>query len=156
ILERLTTLFLAASDKAGNPPLYFPIFSPNAGAERGIPIADPLRGFSGQVGVNASLQLWGAECNGLFPLIHNPGLEFTLLAGLRYADLRENLQLYNTTTDLIFGNVTILNDAFTTSDQFYGGQIGGRLALQHDRFSLDITGKIALGSTHQVVDIQGA
>jgi hypothetical protein len=155
VLERLTNIFTAASDKAGNPPLYFPIFSTIAAAERGIPIADPLRGFSGAVGVNSSLKLWGAECNGIVTLMRNTGLEFTLLAGLRYADLRENLQIYNTTTDLVFDNVTHLNDAFDTINQFYGGQIGSRLALQRDHFSVDITGKVALGSTHQVVDILG-
>jgi hypothetical protein len=155
ILEHRTKRFAAASDRAGNPPLYFPISTGIAGAERGIPIADPLRGFSGAVGVISTVQLWGAEVNGIFSLIRNPALEFTLLAGFRYADLRENLQIYNTTTDLIFGNVTNLNDSFNTRNQLYGGQIGSRLAVQRDRFSLDITGKVALGATHQVVDIQG-
>ncbi len=155
ILEHRTKRFVAASDKVGNPPLYFPIATGTAGAERGIPIADPLRSFSGAVGIISSLQLWGAECNGNLTLIRNSGLEFTLLAGFRYADLRENLQIYNTSTDLIFGNVTNLNDSFSSRDQFYGGQIGGRLAVQRERFSLDITGKVALGATHQVVNIQG-
>jgi hypothetical protein len=155
VLERRTKRFAAASDKAGNPPLYFPISTGSAGAERGIPIADPLRSFSGNVGVNSNLQLWGAEVNGILTLLRNSGLEFTLLAGFRYADLRERLQIYNTTTDLIFGNVTNLNDSFKTTNQLYGGQIGSRLAVQRDRLSLDITGKVALGSTHQVVEIQG-
>jgi hypothetical protein len=155
VLERLVSTFAAASDHAGNPPLYFPIFSGIAGAERGIPIADPLRSFSGDVTVTSTLQLWGAECNGLFTFLRAPGLDFTVLAGFRYADLRENLHIHNTTTDLLFGNVTILNDSFDTSNQFYGGQIGGRVAVQYERFSLDLTGKVALGSTRQMVDIQG-
>jgi hypothetical protein len=155
VLERRTKRFVVGSDSAGNPPLYFPIFSAIGGAERGIPIADPLRSFSGNVIVNSTLQLWGAECNGIFTMIHNPGLELTLLAGFRYADLRENLQIYNTTTDLIFGNVTNLTDSFDTINQFFGGQIGSRLAVQRDRCYLDLTGKVALGATHQVVNIQG-
>jgi hypothetical protein len=155
-LERRTSSFTAASDRTGNPPLYFPIFSELARGERGVPIADPLRSFSGNVLVNSNLRLWGTEVNGICPLLRYPELEFTLLAGFRYADLRETLQIYNTTTDLTFGNVTNLTDSFDTRNQFYGGQIGGRLAVQHSRLSLDITGKVALGSTHQVVDIQGA
>ena len=155
VLERRTERFVLASDMAGNPPLYFPIFSPVAGAERGIPIADPLRGFSGDVVVDSTLQLWGAEINGLFTLVRRPYLEFTLLAGFRYADLREHLQIYNTTTDLVFGNVTNLSDLFDTVNQFYGAQIGSRLAFQRHGWSLDITGKVALGATYQVVDIQG-
>lgn len=145
-----------ASDRTGNPPLYFPIFSEIAGAERGVPIADPLRGFSGAVAVTSTLRLWGAECNGVLAVGRIPWLEVTLLAGFRYADLRENLQIYNTTTDLVFGNVVSLNDSFTTRNQFYGGQIGSRLAFVHDRLSLDVVGKVALGSAHQVIDLQGA
>jgi hypothetical protein len=154
-LERRTKRFAAASDATGNPPLYFPIFSESAGAERGIPIADPLRAFSGDVVINSTLQLWGAELNGIVNLYHNSCLEFTVLTGFRYADLRENIENYNTTKDLIFGNVTSLTDYFRTVDQFYGGQLGSRLAVRLHRFSLDITGKVALGFTHQVVDIQG-
>ena len=156
ILERRTKQFFAGSDTTGNPPLYFPIFSATADAERGIPIADPLRGFSGDVVINSTLQLWRAEVNGLLNLIHNPNVELTLLAGFRYADLRENLLLYNSTTDVIFGNVTNLTDAFYTTNQFYGAQLGSRFAVQLNRFSLDVTGKVALGATHEVVDIQGA
>src|SRR5207253_3067579 len=39
---------------------------------------------------------------------------------------------------------------------FYGGQIGVRLGVELDRFSLDMTGKFAVGSAHQLIDIQGA
>ncbi len=155
VLQRQSNTFSAASDSAGNPPLYFPIFSAIAGAERGIPIADPLRSFSGDVAVTSTMQLWGADGNLLYTLFNNRGMEFTLLAGFRYADLRETLHIHNTTKDLLFDNVTILNDSFGTGNQFYGGQIGSRFAFQYERFSLDITGKLALGSTRQTVDIQG-
>jgi hypothetical protein len=155
-LEHRTNNFIAASDKAGNPPLYFPIFSETVGDERGIPIADPLRGFSGDVLVSSTLRFWGAECNGIIAPWCNPHLNVTFLGGFRYADLRENLKIDNTTTDLIFGNVTSLRDSFDTKNQFYGGQIGSRLAYQRDKLSMDVIGKLALGWTHQVVDVQGA
>src|SRR5207237_150086 len=44
---------------------------------------------------------------------------------------------------------------FDTRNQFYGGQIGIRSTWQRDRLALDLTGKLALGSTHQVVNIAG-
>jgi len=156
ILERRSKRFAVASNAAGNPALYFPIFSTLAGAERGIPIADPLRAFSGDAGVNSTLQLWGAEVNGMVNLFRNACLEFTGLAGFRYADLRENLQIYDTTTDLLFGNVANLNDSFTTKNQFYGGQLGSRLGVQLEHLFLDVTGKLAVGTTHQVVEVQGS
>jgi hypothetical protein len=154
-LERVSSTFSAASDHTGLPPLYFPIFSGIANAERGIPIADPLRGFSGEVDVNSNLQLWGAEGNFMGAFYRNPNCEFDMLVGFRYADLRERLQIHNSTTDLIFGNTSILNDSFQTINQFYGGQLGGRLTVQRNWLSLSVTGKIALGSAHQVVNVQG-
>ncbi|HEX4590634.1 MAG TPA: BBP7 family outer membrane beta-barrel protein, partial [Gemmataceae bacterium] len=42
-IERLTHNFSLTSDTPNSLPLYFPIFSSIAGAERAIPIADPLR-----------------------------------------------------------------------------------------------------------------
>src|SRR5262249_50265745 len=150
-LEHRFRDFIFASGITGNPPLYFPIFSETPGAERGIPIADPLRGFSGAVAVTSTLRLWGAEASSVLALYRTPWVELTALVGFRYAELRESLQIYNTTTDLVFGNVTNLSDSFRTRNQFYGGQLGSRLAFVRNRCSLDITGKVALGSTHQVV-----
>src|SRR5262249_35142138 len=108
VFDRASNRFRAASNGAGSPPLYFPIFSTIAGAERGIPIADPLRSFSGDVAVTSTLQLWGAEGNVLSTFYRSPWLAFSLLAGFRYADLKETLQTHNTTKDLLFGNVTLL------------------------------------------------
>lgn len=155
LLERRTNQFAAGSDALGNPPLYLPAFDVQAGAERAVQIADPLRQFSGDVFVTSTLQLWGAEFNGVLNVWRRPGLEVTLLAGFRYADLTENLQIHNTTNDLLFFNTTVLNDQFGTRNQFYGGQVGGRVSWQRDRLSVDVTGKVALGATHQVVNIQG-
>lgn len=154
-LGRVQTRFALASDPAGNPPLYFPIFSEIAGAERAIPIADPLRGFAGDVAVTNSLRLWGAEWNGLLALFRYPNWELTLLSGGRYADLKERLLIQNSTTDLIFNNTETLNDSFVTRNQFIGSQLGSRLFATYDRFTLDVITKIALGVTHGVVDIAG-
>src|SRR5438445_717642 len=145
----------ATTDAAGNPPLYFPIFSEIAGAERAIPIADPLRGFSGDVAVTSSLRLWGVDWNGLVALFRNSNMELTFLLGSRYASLKERLQIQNTTTDLIFNNTEILNDLFATRNQFYGSQIGSRLFLTYDRLTLDVISKLALGVNRQTVDIAG-
>ncbi len=155
-LERRVSSFFASSDATGTPALYFPIFSGIAGAERAVPIADPLRQFSGSVSVESSLRLWGVESNGILTLYRAPCVEWTALAGSRYADLRERLFTYNTTRDLLFDNVTNLADIFDTRNQFYGSQIGSRLFLQADHYTLDVTGKLALGVTHQIVDVMGA
>jgi hypothetical protein len=156
LLQQLTSHFAAHSDGTGSPPLYFPIFSGIAGAERAIPIADPLRLFSGSVSAASTLQLWGAEGNVVCQVYRCDGVDFSLLAGLRTADLRENLQIRNSTKDLLFGNVSNLDESFRTTNQFYGGQIGARLGVHYGQLSLDVTGKLALGSAHQMVDVAGS
>ena len=155
LLEKRSNQFAAGSNGAGSPPLYIPAFNVQAGAERAVAVSDPLRGFAGSVGVSSTLQLWGAECNGLLNLWRRPGVEANLLVGFRYMSLNETLLLHNSTTDLVFNNTDVLNDHFDTQNQFYGGQIGSRVSWQRDRFSVDVTGKLALGVTHQVVNTYG-
>jgi hypothetical protein len=108
--------------------------------------------------VASSLQLWGAEVNGVACLWRTTNMDFTVLAGFRYVDLQESLRIVNQTNDFSVdpNTVTILNDRFGTRNQFYGGQIGGRLAWQINRLDLELTGKLGLGSTHEVVEIQGS
>jgi hypothetical protein len=148
--------FFVASDSTGNPLLGFPFFNQTPGAvgESVLAISSPGQ-LAGNVLVSASIRLWGAEANGVFCLWREPGFEWSLLAGYRYMDLHENLSLSSVTRALNNNTVTILSDHFNTRNQFSGGQLATRMSFQGDRLSLDVTGKIALGSTHQVVDIQG-
>ncbi len=90
-------------------------------------------------------------------LVHRrtANLEFTTLLGFRYVDLEENLNINGFSGDLNGPDYFIVNDHFATRNQFYGGQLGGHLRWSTNRLSLDVAGKIALGATHQSVDIQG-
>jgi hypothetical protein len=119
-----------------------------------------LGGFptiTGNVQVVSTLQLWGTEINGAFTAFRRPGLEITFLAGFRYADLLESLSILGSSTTLAApAFVTNTQDHFDTRNQFYGGQIGSRITWQRNRLSVDLTGKLALGSTHEVVDIHGS
>ncbi len=47
-------------------------------------------------------------------------------------------------------------DQFQTSNLFNGGQIGTRLGAHYDIFSIDVITKLALGSMHESVTINGA
>lgn len=155
LLATRSSTFSAGSNAAGSPPLYIPAYNVVAGAERALAVSDPLRGFSGDVSATSTLQLWGSELNGVFNVWRRPGLEVNLLGGFRYANLTENFDLNNTTNDLIFLNTDVLHDHFGTSNNFYGGQIGARVSAQLNRLSLDLTAKLALGVTHETVNIQG-
>lgn len=160
-LERRTQTFSASSDSAGNPTLAFPFTNqtPGAAGDTFMPITTPGV-FAGGVTVTSTLQLWGTEANMVAVLLQRQGtgLEITALAGVRYVDLRETLQINTVSSDLLTSPNTVLaqNDSFGTRNQFYGGQLGARVGWQGDRFGFDLTGKIAVGPTHETLIIQGA
>jgi Putative beta barrel porin-7 (BBP7) len=159
-LQRRTTTFSAGSDANGTPTLQFPFVnqSPGAVGDSLMPITYPGI-FAGGVTVASTLQLWGAEANGVAVLIPRAaGVEVTALAGFRYIDLLENLNINTVSGDVLTTPNTVLtqNDHFGTRNQFYGGQIGAKLNLEAGGFSLDMTAKLAAGVTHQTVDIQGS
>lgn len=154
-LERQTRRFFASSDDMGNPILAFPFTNQTPGAvgDMLMPITSPGQ-FAGNIVVSSTLQLWGAETNGVISLARRGEFEFIGILGFRYLDLRENLHISTLSAD-VTDTVLLQSDHFNTRSQFFGGQIGGRLDWQGERFGFDLTGKLALGSTHQSVDIQG-
>jgi hypothetical protein len=155
-LERRSNTQSVASDENGNPALGLSYASATPG-ERGefIQSLSVPGAFAGNIRVSSNLELWGAEVNGAICLLRTGGLEFTSLAGFRYADLREHLNITGLSSDVGTGDFIALHDQFSTRNQFYGGQLGGRLSWSADHLSLDATAKVALGGTQQVVDIQG-
>lgn len=158
--------FSASTDGSGDLAIGRPVFNTATSAETAILVAFPTA-FAGGVAISASSQLYGAEVN-LRGLLFSEEL-FTLsaLAGFRYADLTEDLGIlqastilpggisfFNGTPVLTPSTVTLL-DQFNTRNQFYGGQVGLDAAVHRGRFSLDVLGKVALGSTHEVVSVNG-
>ena len=158
LLENRVSRFVTTSNGAGNPPLYVPITNTNpaVGGPDSVFVADPLQQFGGNVAVSSTLQLWGAELNGIVNVWRGCGLELSLLGGFRYMDLRESLTISTFNQDLLFGTINTTSDYFSTRNQFYGGQLGGRLSWQRERLFVDFTGKVALGNNHEAVNIQGS
>ena len=158
-LQQRSSTFTASSNAAGSPTLAFPFTNQTPGAvgDTLLPIASP-GAFAGTVQVVSKLQLWGMETNGVLSLMRSGDFQVVGLAGLRYVDLSESLNIGAVSNDVLTVPNTALtqNDMFGTRNQFYGGQIGSRITWQRDRFSFDLTGKIAAGVTHQSVDILGA
>jgi hypothetical protein len=155
-LERRTNNQSAFSDGNGNPTIGLSYLSATPGQPgEFIQNLSTPGTFDGGVVVSSTLQLWGAEVNGAVCLLRAGGFEFTTLCGFRYLNLQENLYINSVATDLTSGDFFTFNDQFSTRNQFYGGQLGARLNWQGSRLSFDATGKIALGATHEVVNIQG-
>ncbi len=84
-----------------------------------------------------------------------------LLAGFRYLQLREGLNIAEDTRvapgAVVFPGADISAfDQFDTQNRFYGGQLGVKGELWYNRLFVNATGKVALGDTHQTVDINGS
>jgi hypothetical protein len=155
VLEQRSVHFAAASDGTGNPALYIPGFNVVQGEEFKLIVADPVQQFAGSVVWSSQSRLWGMEANGVFGSWCTGDFTGSFLAGFRYLDLEESLQLANSTVDLTDGAVTTLNDNFQTHNQFFGAQIGAKLGWKWNFLTVDVIGKVAVGETHETVDING-
>lgn len=83
-----------------------------------------------------------------------------IMFGFRYARLDESLII---TEDLetveaspsIPTTEILLQDRFFTENQFYGGEIGFECAWLHNRWSLELLSRVAIGNNKQEVHING-
>jgi hypothetical protein len=170
-LGQRTVNFAAAS--AGTPLLARPFFNANpaVNAEDAELIANPLvpnpaggtpvLPLTGGVAVSLSSRLWGTELNGLFHLWQGDYCRLDLLSGFRYIQLDERLAigenlLVPADSPMFAGTTFLVNDRFATRNQFYGEQVGLRAKLVRGRWDLELLGKVALGLTHEIVDINGS
>ena len=91
------------------------------------------------------------------------GHRWDLISGFRYMNLQEDLSINERLSifpdalpiGVVPGSTIALSDDFATRNNFYGGQIGLRHRWWRDRWFVDVTGKVALGTTHQQVRIDG-
>jgi hypothetical protein len=160
--------FDAAS--TGNPLLARPFFdaSPSVNGEDSELVANPLIPglpglipLTGAIHINQSTELWGIEANAVWNCRQGCWFRLDLLSGFRYMQLKENLSITENllvpfTSTVVPGESIFVSDQFDTRNQFYGGQIGFRAEANWRRWQLDWTTKVALGTTHQQVDINGA
>lgn len=105
--------------------------------------------------VRSTSRPWGMDFNGVMNLGRSGGLEINLLAGFRYFDLLENLDAVETERfdpDIINAGTAGYGIHLGARNQFYGGQIGGRVHCESSKLSADLTALVALGSTHQVLN----
>ncbi len=171
LLPRQRKIYRASSDATGNPVLGFRYQDPPVGGvaaedifQVSIPPGNPfgLGPLSGSLAIVSHTRLWGTEANAVLG-----GGRFQVLAGFRYAELDEDLSLlFNSTavdggTEFFLGtpigapNGVASTDTFVTRNQFWGGQVGVRGDYALGNLLLGATGKIALGSVHEVVEVTG-
>jgi hypothetical protein len=166
VLERSTIQAGVASAPNGFPRLGVPFFNVDKGTPDFLEVSTPDQTV-GSVNFSSSSQLWGAEGNFLVNLFRDCYCSFDVLAGFRHLNLREDLTITTATaplpfSDVAFGgnffnppNTITTMDQFATRNEFYGGQLGARAGWHFGGLSLDVAGKLAIGDTHEVLDITG-
>ncbi|MEI7686910.1 MAG: BBP7 family outer membrane beta-barrel protein [Planctomycetota bacterium] len=122
---------------------------------------------SGKFAIETQQLLQGVEANFVGFAVGNQNLFFDILAGGRFLNLEERINLNYQMTNLVplpaFGNELLAagttayaSDLYRTRNQFYGGQIGGRLESNFGRLSVSMAGKIAFGVNDMSLDIEGS
>jgi hypothetical protein len=142
------------------PLLARPFFRENTGSEFSEIVTRPDLS-TGRVTIEAPTQLWGAEANVRHPLCCGCSYRLDGLAGFRYLDLTEGLHIsediITSPTQSVFPNSRVqVSDRFDTHNQFYGGQVGMDGEIYRGRFFLGLRGKVALGDTHETLNINGS
>ena len=142
----------------GSPASFLPFQDPS-NVDQALPFTIPGLVNGNSIAVGRS-RLWGLESNLSATFSTTRGgfvLSSALLAGFRYLDLQDKVTVSNTLNFVSDPSVVAFGaDDFMTRNQFYGGQLGSRLGLAADQWSIEFLTKIALGETHQVSEVSGA
>jgi len=157
VLQRGSRNFTRTSDAAGNPVLAVPFFDPQPAINGPTVAYASYPGiFAGAVGVSTSTRLWGAEANGLLAIFRCPEFHSEAIFGFRYLNLQEDLSLNVVANGLTAPTFDAEADNFQAQNRFYGGQIGARAGFICGRFTIDFTGKVAIGTMHEVLNVSGS
>jgi hypothetical protein len=144
---------------ATGPTVARPVINAITGAET-AELVSAAGVVSGTIQVTEHSRLWGIEENFLCNLCCSCCSRVDFLAGFRYLQLDEGLAiredlLVNPSVPGIGGSTIGVVDQFDTHNRFYGGQIGARAQYWRGNTCFNVTGKVALGETHEVIGING-
>lgn len=157
VLEALNSPFSAASD--GNPILDRPTFNAANGTPNGLLLAFPGT-VSGAVKVMATSSNFHS-LNVSFRELFASGPRYRLdsILGYRMLRLDERLSIVDsfapTGPAIIPGTVIENSDFFQTRNEFHGCEFGIRAEIYFPRASVELLGKLAMGSLHRDVSISG-
>jgi hypothetical protein len=177
LLEQRSVGIQALSNSAGFPVLGVPFKDAVSGLELVDFATFPGR-FAGGIDVTSRNRVWGMEgtllSNALKTSIRIGGnpepigdFRADLLAGFRYLDVDENLEVTQGSRVLSggvtnfngkgvgAGQVLLIRDGFSARNQFYGGQVGVEGEFTHGCFFVDFLGKLGLGATREMVEVSG-
>jgi Putative beta barrel porin-7 (BBP7) len=158
-LEQRTASSSLNSDASGNPGLVRPLVDASTGQPLFVPVSIPGQ-LIGRLTASSSLDFGGAEANFTHRFIEEPWLSVDGLAGFRFAELSEKLEVDQLSQGVgtltfptnAFGalpaqSAFLVSDALQARTQFYGGQVGARAEFHQGILFLRLTGKVGVGET---------
>jgi hypothetical protein len=164
-LEKRPSRSIATSSIIGVPVLARPFFDTQTGESALLISAPNVAHGSVEVASYSDLYSWDVDL--VASGYRDGALRIDWLGGFRYLNLSETLDVGQVSTlmgsgivgppgNVLLppGTVTIF-DHFGTRNEFYGAQIGARGEYNAGRLVVSALGKIALGSTHEVVNLSG-
>ncbi len=111
----------------------------------------------GSVYVSSTNRLQGAEGNFVVNLADDYAFRLNGIVGYRFLQVNEGLGISVQRTEVggagVYGP---MYDGFDGHNQFNGGQLGLHADFSHGPIFCELTGKVALGVTSEVVQINGA
>ena len=115
---------------------------------------------AGGIAVKTTSSLWGIEENVRLPIACGPTYKVDFLAGFRFLQLDESLQITENLAVAQPGGGTsniVVVDRFHTRNDFYGGQVGFDTEWNFwRRWYLGGAFKLALGDMHEEANIDGS
>jgi hypothetical protein len=162
-----TESFYIASDNKGNPRILRPIFNVDTNKEGGFLRSQP-GSIAGLVAIDNRSDMGGIELNARYHSYIGERLHADVLFGFRYLRLGEQLRIQDQITPLRNNFLTFQgtfvnapnsladDDSFHTVNQFFGPQIGGRLAWEYGPFTPEGFVKLALGGSEERTTINGS
>jgi len=150
------TLHQTIRDGSGFQSLGLPYINATTGREDVFPLAAP--GIStGSIFVTTTTRAQGAEANFVANLYDGKSLRLNGLAGYRFLQVQEGLTLEQMRTRFgTPGEFGPIYDQFDAHNRFHGGQFGLHADISGQWVFCELTGKVALGQTFEVVKIDGA
>ncbi len=116
--------------------------------------------FQGDISVNTTLEMYGAEGYGRFRLLGGKGYRSDLIGGFSHFGIEENLTLAATTTQTEVGagqgDVYTFNDDITAENEFFGGQVGFLTTVGRGSWTLSALTKVHLGNMDQTWTSRGS
>jgi hypothetical protein len=116
---------------------------------------------TGSIAIQANSEFNSAEALIRRKMRDGDNYHIDFLLGYRYARLAEDLSIIETQNvqssglRFPFGNTVSITDTFAALNEFHGGQFGFSFSEQFNRWTLDVTTKLAVGNTRTQMFLAG-